>query len=194
MGFHTFDAERAAQLEDPARFAYCSVEELYALADPAPDATVAEIGSGTGFYTDELAPFVGRLRAVDVQSEMHDRYREKGVPDNVSLVTADAVDLPFDDGSLDGAFSTFTFHEFAGEAALEELYRVLRPGARVGVVDWSKAGTGEDGPPRDERFTAAEAESLLAHAGFAVPRAEERRATFAIRARRPSAGGEFDSN
>lgn len=189
MGFHTFDSDRAAQLEDPVRFADCSVEELYALFEPAADATVAEIGSGTGFYTDEIAPLVGQLRAVDVQPEMHDRYREKGVPDNVSLVTADAVDLPFDDSSLDGAFSTFTFHEFAGEASLEELFRVLRPGARFAVADWSKNGPGENGPPRAERFTAPEAESLLAAAGFAVPRAEERRETFVARAMRPTADG-----
>lgn len=194
MGFHTFDVERATQLDDPARFAHCSVEELYALFDPAPDATIAEIGSGTGFYTDELAPFVGTLRAIDVQPEMHDRYREKGVPANVSLVTADAVDLPFDTDSLDGAFSTFTFHEFADATALEELRRTLRPGGLFGVVDWSKAGSGDSGPPRSERFTAAEAGELLTDAGFTVSRAEERRDTFAIRAKHPATEPAPDQN
>ncbi|MFC7175727.1 class I SAM-dependent methyltransferase [Halosegnis marinus] len=184
MGFHTFDADRAAVLDDPARFAYCSAEELYALLAPAPDATVADIGSGTGLYTDRVAAFVGRVRAVDVQPEMHDRYRENGVPDNVDLVTAEAADLPFADGELDGVVSTFTFHEFADEGALAELRRVLAPGARVAVADWSGAGAGADGPPLGERFSAAEAESMLADAGFDVGPTSERRETFTLGARR----------
>lgn len=185
MGFHTYDVERADALEDPSRFAHCSVEELWALVAPDEGDTVAEIGSGTGFFTDELAPAVGHLYAVDVQEEMHDIYREKGLPENVELVTAEAGDLPFEDGALDGAFSTFTFHEFAGDGALAELFRVLAPGARVGIIDWSNAGRGETGPPRDERFDATEAETMFAEAGFELLRAEERRETFALAARKP---------
>jgi ubiquinone/menaquinone biosynthesis C-methylase UbiE len=184
MGYHTFDVERADALEDPSRFAYCSVEELVALVDPSADATVADVGSGTGFYTDELAPFVDRVYAVDVQTEMHDIYREKGVPANVDLVTAEAADLPLDDGELDGVFSTFTFHEFADEAALAELRRVLAPGGRVGVADWSGDGAGNAGPPRAERFAASEAESMFEAAGFAVDAVSERRETFTLAARR----------
>lgn len=184
MGFHTFDADRAAVLDDPARFAHCSVEELYALLTPDPDATVADIGSGTGLYTDCVAEFVGRIHAVDVQPAMHERYRDHGVPANVELVTAEAGDLPFADGALDGAFSTFTFHEFAGEGALAELRRVLAPGARLAVADWSGAGAGESGPPVAERFSAAEAASMLADAGFEVGPTSERRDTFTLGAQR----------
>ncbi|MFB6188550.1 MAG: class I SAM-dependent methyltransferase, partial [Halapricum sp.] len=136
MGFHTFDSDRAANLEDPSRFEYVSVDELLALFEPTPDSTVADLGSGTGFYTDEIAPYAGQVHAVDVQAVMHDHYREKGVPENVDLVTAEVADLPFDDDALSGAVSTMTYHEFASDAALAELARVCRSGARVGVADW----------------------------------------------------------
>lgn len=185
MGFHTFDPEKADRLEDAAtRYRYCSREELVGALAPEADWDVVDLGSGTGFFTDDVAPHVERVRAVDVQDAMHDVYREKGVPENVALVTADAADLPFADDALDGAFSTMTFHEFASESSLAELARVLRDGARVAVVDWSAAGAGADGPPVDERYDALDADSLLSAAGFDVERADERVETFVATATR----------
>jgi ubiquinone/menaquinone biosynthesis C-methylase UbiE len=177
MGFHTFDVERAAALEDPDRFRYCSVEELLGALAVSDDATVADLGSGTGFYTDAVASAVDHCYAVDVQPEMHEEYREKGVPENVELVTAEVADLPLADDALDAAFSTMTFHEYASEEALAELARVVRPGGRVVTVDWSRHGDGDAGPPRDERFGAGETATFFADAGFTVERAAERRET-----------------
>jgi ubiquinone/menaquinone biosynthesis C-methylase UbiE len=184
MGFHTFDVDRAASLDDEARYRYCSREELLSLLDPEPDATVADLGSGTGFYTDDVAPFVGTLYAVDVQPEMHALYREKGVPSNVELVAADVASLPFGDGELDAAFSTMVYHEFASDAALSELARVVRPGGRLLTVDWSRSGAGDDGPPTDERFGLGDAVSALEANGFAVSEATTRAETFVCVARR----------
>jgi ubiquinone/menaquinone biosynthesis C-methylase UbiE len=184
MGFHTFDADRAEKLEDPSRYRFCSREELLAHLAPYEGAVAADLGSGTGFYTDDVAPYVDTLYAVDVQEPMHERYREKGVPESVELVTAEVADLPLDDDSLDAAFSTMTYHEFASEAAAAELARVIRPGGRLLTVDWSRHGEGESGPPRDERYDLGHAASLLSDAGFTVSGAESRRETFRCVARR----------
>ncbi|WP_251342964.1 class I SAM-dependent methyltransferase [Haloplanus halophilus] len=184
MGFHTFDSDRADKLEDAAtRYRYCSREELHALLAPDPGMRVADLGSGTGFYTDDLAPHVGTAYAVDVQAEMHDRYREKGVPDGVELVEADAADLPFGDGELDAAVSTMTFHEFADPEAMAEVARVLRPGGRLVTVDWDRAGAGEAGPPREETYALGDAVALQTDAGFAIERAASRPETFVCVAR-----------
>lgn len=184
MGYHTFDVDRADALEDPTRFAYCSVDELLALIDAPAAIRVAEIGSGTGFFTDEIAPYVDAVVAVDVQPAMHARYSGKGVPPNVAPVTAEAADLPFVGGAVDSVVSTFTYHEFASADALGELHRVLAPGGRVGVVDWSAVGRGESGPPLSQRFTADDAVDAFEAAGFAVTCAAERRETFVVAARR----------
>lgn len=183
MGFHTFDVDRANSLDDEGRYRYCSREELLALLDPGPEETVADLGSGTGFYTDDVAPAVGTLYGVDVQTEMHNLYREKGVPPNVELVAADVASLPFADGELDAAFSTMVYHEFASEASVAELGRVLRPGGRLVTVDWSKTGPGEAGPPTDERFGLGDAVSTFEVNGFAVTEARSRRETFVCVAR-----------
>jgi ubiquinone/menaquinone biosynthesis C-methylase UbiE len=180
MGFHTFDAERADALEDESRYRYCSREELVSALALEGDETIADLGSGTGFYTDDVAPFAGTVYAVDVQEAMHDAYREKGVPSNVETVTAAVGELPFDDDELAAAFSTMTYHEYADESTLAELRRVLAPGARLVTVDWSAEGAGESGPPTDERFAADDATAALADAGFAVEHASERPETFLV--------------
>lgn len=178
MGFHTFDPDRADALDDDARFRFCSREELLA---PLPDGgTILDLGSGVGFYTDELVTVADRILAVDVQPVMHRRYRERGVPDAVELLTADAGSLPLAESAVDGAVSTMTFHESTTEASLAELGRVLDTDTPFVVVDWSRAGRGADGPPVEERFDADRARDLLTDAGFDVETATERPETFAI--------------
>lgn len=179
MGFHTFDPEEVDRLTGADRFRWCSREELLE-GLPGAKADVVDLGSGIGFYTDELAPHVGRVHAVDIQPEMHDHYRERGVPGNVVLETAGAEDLPFAEGAIDGAVSTMTFHESTTETAMAELARVLAPDAPAVVVDWSREGRGEAGPPLDQRFDAARARAFFADAGFDVQFARERSETFRL--------------
>jgi len=178
MGFHTYPLERADALEDPSRFRFCSREELVGALAPGPDAVVADLGSGTGFYTDQVAPFVERCYAVDVQHGMGARYRERGLPDGVHPVTAAAHALPFPSGHLDGVVSTMTFHEFADPRSLAELRRVLSTDGRAVVVDWTADGSGEEGPPLDERFDVARAAERLTDADLDVVESRERPETF----------------
>jgi ubiquinone/menaquinone biosynthesis C-methylase UbiE len=184
MGFHTYDVDRADALEDPSRYRHCSREELLSALGAHPEAVVADLGSGTGFYTDDVAPRVATCYAVDVQPEMHDLYREKGLSAGVETVVADVTDLPFDDAALDAAFSTMTFHEYAAPESLTTVRRVLRPGGRLVTVDWSATGDGEAGPPVAERYDLGDAVSMQTDAGFAVERAESRPETFLTVARR----------
>ena len=180
MDEHTFPAADADRLDDAARrYRTLSAEELYGAVDPEAGDAVVDLGSGTGFYTDELTPHVAEVAAVDVQPAMHDRYREKGVPENVTLVTAGADDLPFADDRFAAAVSTMTLHELP-EAAVTEAARVLRSGGRFVVVDWTAEGRGERGPPLAERTTADEAAALFREAGFEVTAQATRAETFLL--------------
>jgi ubiquinone/menaquinone biosynthesis C-methylase UbiE len=186
MGFHTFDPDRADKLEDVSRYRWCSNEELFTYLAPSPDDEVADLGSGTGFYTDFVADHVETVYAVDVQSEMHERYAENGIPNNVETVTAPIDELPLDDDALDSAFTTMTYHEFSGPAAIAEIGRVLRPGGRLVVIDWAREGYGTDGPPLESRHDLGHAISALSEGGFVVDRAESRTETFVCVARNES--------
>ena len=136
------------------------------------------MGHAPGVFTAGDEGAAGRVLAIDVQPAMHAFYSEKGIPDNVSPVTAVADALPLADGSVDAAFSTMTYHEFATADALAELGRVLAPGGRLVAADWSGDGAGDAGPPVAERYTPAEVRDQLSEAGLTLERLEERPETF----------------
>jgi SAM-dependent methyltransferase len=175
-----YDDDRIERLQDPEAFRYCSGEELRGFLSPSPDWRVADLGSGTGRFTDELAPVADTVYAVDARPGLHAVYRENGLPDGVDPVTADFASLPFPDDHLDGAVSLRTYHHGLAEA-LDEVARVLRPGGRLVVLDWSATGAGErDGKMRDHYVDLATAQTALLSAGFAIPVARERRETFVV--------------
>ncbi|MDZ7745699.1 MAG: methyltransferase domain-containing protein [Halobacteriales archaeon] len=183
MGHHTFDAEQAATLEDPGRrYRYVSREELlWKLALDGTE-TVADLGSGTGFYTDDVAAKAGHVYGIDIQPAMHDYYRQKTLPDNVELVETDVASLPFADDALDAAVSTMTYHEFASDDALTELSRAIRPDGRLVVADWSTDGEGEAGPPLTERYGLGDVTDALQSVGFKIELAASRPETLFVAA------------
>lgn len=185
MNQHTFDPSSAEKLEETVRYRYLSRDELIGALELTGEQQVVDLGSGTGFYTRDVAPYAKTVHAVDFQAEMHEYFSDAGIPDNVLLVTAGIDDMPLEDDTHDAAYSTMTFHEFESDAALAELKRVLKPGGRVVVADWSATGEGERGPPLEGRYTAGEARASLESAGFDVETARERPETFFVTATAP---------
>ena len=184
MGFHTFPVERADQLDDPARYRFCSLEELVYALDLTPTDTVLDIGAGTGFYTLGVAPHAETTIGLDIQHRMAEHLMDRDDrPPDVSPVVAGTDALPLADGTVDVAFSTMTFHEYSTAQSHTELHRVLRPDGRLVAVDWRRDGTGEDGPSLEERFSLEEAVSQLQGAGFHILRAESRPETYLLTAR-----------
>jgi ubiquinone/menaquinone biosynthesis C-methylase UbiE len=113
-------------------------ERLRATLAPAPGERILEIGPGTGYYTLDLAEWVGpegTLEIFDIQQEMLDhamgRVGERGLA-NVTATQGDAQALPFDDASIDAVVLTTVLGEIPDQdAALREITRVLRPGGRL---------------------------------------------------------------
>jgi SAM-dependent methyltransferase len=113
---------------------------LRRVLEPAPGERILEVGPGTGYYTLDLAEWVGpegRIDIFDIQREMLDhtlgRAREHGHV-NVHDAQGDARDLPHEDGTFDAAVLITVLGEIPDqEAAVRELARVLRPGGRLVV-------------------------------------------------------------
>jgi ubiquinone/menaquinone biosynthesis C-methylase UbiE len=113
-------------------------DRLREILEPAAGERILEIGPGTGYYTLDLAEWVGHEGAVDIfdlQQEMLDhairRARERGLW-NVAPTQGDAQDLPYEDDSFDAAILITVLGEIPDqEVALREIARVLRPGGRL---------------------------------------------------------------
>ena len=108
---------------------------LFGLLDPT--ATLGDLGAGTGHFAARVAPFVGRVIAVDASEEMleaaHDRLDRAP---NVDLRCGDLENLPVDDGELDVAVLLLVLHYVVEpRAALREIHRTLKPGGRIVIVD-----------------------------------------------------------
>jgi len=107
-----------------------------------PEAVVLDLCCGTGDMTMALMKHrpvgVGEaaVLAVDFSREMLARGREKFAGRNIVAIEADALHLPMEDNSLDLVTSAFGFRNLANyEEGLAELYRVLRPGGQIGILD-----------------------------------------------------------
>ncbi|HET8655996.1 MAG TPA: metalloregulator ArsR/SmtB family transcription factor [Longimicrobiaceae bacterium] len=108
---------------------------LLGLLDPT--WVVGDLGSGTGQVAESLAPFVGRVVAVDESPEMLAAARRRlGGAGNVEIRRGELEALPIADEELDAAV-LFLVLPYLPEpsAALAEVARVLRPGGTLLVAD-----------------------------------------------------------
>jgi ubiquinone/menaquinone biosynthesis C-methylase UbiE len=99
--------------------------------------TVGDLGCGGGQVSAALAPFVGRVIAVDASAAMLQAAKRRlhGV-DNVELRRGELEALPIDDARLDAATMMLVLHHVPEpQRALAEVARVLKPGGRALVVD-----------------------------------------------------------
>jgi ArsR family transcriptional regulator len=136
------------------------------------DVVIGDLGCGTGAVSAELAPYAGRVIAVDESKAMlaaarrrlHDR-------DNVELRPGALEALPIDDGELDAAVMSLVLHYVPEPvAALSEARRVLKPGARLIVVDMMAHGHAEYRETMGhvwQGFTEEQMRAWLAECGFA---------------------------
>lgn len=108
---------------------------LLGLVDP--EWTVGDFGCGTGQLAAALAPFVGRVVAVDSSAAMlrAAKARLAGAP-NVELRRGRLEDLPVEDGEVDLACLFLVLHHTAEPSrVVREAERALRPGGTLLVVD-----------------------------------------------------------
>lgn len=111
-----------------------------------PGNTVLDLAGGTGDLTAKFSKLVGREGKVilaDINSSMlkvgRDKLRDKGLVQNIEYVQANAEELPFDDNTFDIITMAFGLRNVTDkDKALRSMYRVLKPGGRLLVLEFSK--------------------------------------------------------
>ncbi len=146
-----------------------------ALEIPA-GATVAEIGSGTGYFTWRLAAKVGpagKVFAVEVDPKRLDLTREtvqKHQLSNVAFVLGGESDPKLPGSTLDLVLMAYSYHEFSEpEAMLAAVKRALKPEGRLVIIEFAE---GRPFGPQDkaERMSVNEIRAEIEPMGFELDR------------------------
>ena len=118
-------------------------ETLCEAADLAAGWRVLDVAAGNGNASLAAARRNCEVVASDYVPSLLERLAARAAADGLPIETreADAEALPFDDDSFDGALSTFGVM-FAPDhvACASELARVVRPGGRIGLANWTPGG------------------------------------------------------
>jgi ubiquinone/menaquinone biosynthesis C-methylase UbiE len=133
---------------------------------------IVDLGAGSGFYTIAAARIIGasgRVYAVDVQKDLLERIRTNGATEglrNIEVVWGNAEKIggtKLREAIADRVVaSNILFQiEKPDEFALE-IKRLLKPGGKVMVIDWSE--TSAIGPKTV--FPSMKAQTLFEKSGF----------------------------
>lgn len=110
-----------------------------------PGETVLDVAAGTGDLTKLCAKAVGKtgtVIATDINETMlkigRDKLIDAGLLSNIEYVQSDAEQLPFQDHYFDRIIIAFGLRNIADKsAALHSLYRVLKPGGKLLLLEFS---------------------------------------------------------
>lgn len=98
---------------------------------------VADLGAGTGFISEGLLKDGNSVFAVDQSEEMLAILRQKlGHLGKIDCRQGQANQLPLEDQTVEGTFANMYLHHVESPSlAINEMYRVLKPGGRVIITD-----------------------------------------------------------
>lgn len=152
-----FPPQDLGLLEAPDRDIWQHPDQIMDTLGIAEGAVVADIGAGSGWFTIRLARRVGPngiVYAEDVQPEaitaISRRVNAEGLL-NVKPRLGKGSDPLLPVAALDAALLVDAYHEIEDRiTVLRNLATSLRPGGRIGVVNFKLEGGGP-GPPMEER-------------------------------------------
>ncbi len=163
-------AEHWSQVfDDPSRDAWQKPHQVIETLTLKPDASVADIGSGTGYFAVRLAHFVprGRVYGVDTEPDMVKYLADRAVREglnNLSAVQGAPEDARLPD-KVDLVLMVDVYHHIEQrESYFRKLARSLSPKGRVAIIDFNATST--MGPPPDQRIPPKRVAAEMSKAGY----------------------------
>lgn len=137
--------------------------------------TVGDLGAGSGHYARAAAGVVGdegKVYAIDVQEDVLKHLKLNSHPHHQAIIETIWGDIEklggthLRDATLDAAILANTLFQIDDRPAfLAELTRVLKPGAKLLVVDWA-GSYGGIGPAQEHVVPEHDAEAFFINGGF----------------------------
>ena len=152
-----FLPENLGLLEGPDREVWQRPDQVMDALRIADGSVVADLGAGSGWFTIRLARRVGpngKVYAEDIQREMIDaidRRRKREGLRWVEPILGTALDPQLPAGKVDAVLIVDSYYEMEEPVVLlRNVAKSLKPGGRIGIVNYTKVGFGP-GPPMEER-------------------------------------------
>ncbi len=114
-----------------------------ALAGDHPE-VILDVATGTGDLAIELAKIPGvRIIGIDIAEDMLEigkkKVEKKRLSDRISLHPGDAENIKYEENTFDAITVAFGVRNYENlEKGLREMYRVLKPGKKVAILEFSK--------------------------------------------------------
>jgi len=101
---------------------------------------ILDFGSGTGLLTQEIAPYVKKITAVDMSTSMNEVLRAKteGFPCDLEVLELDITSQKYEDklSNLDSIISSMTIHHIKDtEDLFQKFYDLLNENGTIGLAD-----------------------------------------------------------
>ena len=170
---HSFgDAAKWAQVfDDPKRDAWQKPHEVISALALKPDAVVADIGAGTGYFAARFAHMVpkGKVYGIDTEPDMvkhlAERAKREGLA-NLIAVKGDAAD-PRIPAKADLILMVDVFHHVDDrERYFAKLRKSLKPGGQLAIIDFRMDSP--NGPPKAARIAPEQVKAELQRAGYTL--------------------------
>lgn len=168
---HSFsDAQQWSKyFDDPKRDEWQKPHKTIQALGLTANSVVADIGSGTGYFSVRLAHFVpnGHVYGMDTEPEMvkylADRIKRDGLANVTTILSKpDEPQLPV---KVDLVLMVDVFHHISNrEQYFNKLKGRLKPGGRIALIDFNE--TSPMGPPPAERVSPTRVKSELLQAGY----------------------------
>jgi ubiquinone/menaquinone biosynthesis C-methylase UbiE len=128
-------AEYAHVLNDPKRDSWQKPHEVVMALGLRADEVIADIGAGSGYFTQRFAKHAGTVIAVDIEPKLLEMIKGEKIAKVVA--TAESPNLP--EGSADTIFFCNVVHHIDKRAAYwPKVVAALKPGGRIVVLDFLK--------------------------------------------------------
>jgi len=161
--------EWSKQFDDPNRDAWQEPEKVLDALQLAPNAIVADLGAGTGYFSVRLANRVpqGKVFAVDIEPDMLRYLEERKHHEHLHVLqpvqaSPDAANLP---EPVDVVLVVDTYHHIDDRTAyFAKLGQSLRPNGRLAIIDFKIDAP--QGPPKEFRISAEKVTAEIEAAGY----------------------------
>jgi demethylmenaquinone methyltransferase/2-methoxy-6-polyprenyl-1,4-benzoquinol methylase len=120
-------------------------KKAIAYLKPASPAEILDVATGTADVAILMAKILKpkRIVGIDIANQMLEfgrvKIKDAGLAEVITLETGDSEHLRFETGTFDAVTVAFGVRNFENlEKGLSEMYRVMRPGGRIVILEFSK--------------------------------------------------------